>query len=79
MKKILKKLRAIDTKWLNRVTDEEFTIVSQDDFNPDGVLIFGYETYRTGFKHGLYASAIFCMLGMAWGAIENALQKKGGK
>lgn len=74
MKKILKKLRAIDTKWLNHVTGEEFTIVSQDDFNPDGVLIFGYETYRTGFKHGLYAAVFACILGWISGSIE---QKKG--
>lgn len=53
MKKIIRTLRKIDAKWLNHVTGNEFDIVAQDDFNPDGVLIFGYEMYQRGVRHGI--------------------------
>lgn len=40
--------------WLEKATKEDFDLVADDDFNPDGVLLFGYDAYETGVNHGIY-------------------------
>lgn len=39
--------------WLRKVTEDELDLVAEDDFNPDGVVLFGYDLYEKGLAHGV--------------------------
>lgn len=48
----------LPNKWLDKATAESFNLVAEDDFNPDGVLLMGYDLYEAGFNHGLIAAGV---------------------
>lgn len=70
--------------WLRKATEKDFDYVAEDDFNPDGVVLFGYDSYEKGVRHGIYIATACAGLTIAAAIAtkryinkRNAEEKKG--
>lgn len=66
----------LPNKWLDKATSESFNLVAEDDFNPDGVLLMGYDLYEAGFNHGLIAAGVLAGVVLAGCVIGHLRSKK---
>jgi len=68
----------LPNKWLEATTHESFNLVAEDDFNPDGVLLMGYDLYEAGFNHGLIAAGVLAGVVLA-GCVIGHLRSRSKK